>query len=96
MKVDSVSPTLEPYNPQLTNQGIPAEQVNFVVSSVTGLFSCTIKVLRSGHIVGTTVAGFGEPTGPSRSVTESVAVEGIKGPTFSGNGSSARVTCQRP
>ena len=98
-KVTSVTATLEPYNPQFANQGIPAEQVNFTVSSVTGNFSCKIDVLRSGRIVGTTTAEMGPPLGGSGSVTEvteSVPVEGIKGGTFAGNPSNAHVACRAP
>ena len=92
--VTSVTATLEPYNPQFANQGIPAEQVNFTVSSVTGCFSCKIDVVRSGRIVGTTTAKMGPPLGGSGSVTETVPVYGIKGGTFAGNPSNAHVACR--
>jgi hypothetical protein len=92
--VTSVTATLEPYNPQLTDQGVPAEQVNFIVTSVSGPFSCRVDVRRWGRIVGTTVATMGPPSGTSGSATESVPVEGIKGGTFAGNSSNALVVCR--
>ena len=48
--VTSVNATLEPYNPQLTDQGVPAEQVNFIVTSVSGPFSCRVDVRRWGRM----------------------------------------------
>jgi len=95
VKVTSVSATLEPYNPQFANQGIPAEQVNFTVKALATSFSCTIDVVRSGRIVGTTTAEMGAPAGGSAWVTESVPVEGITGGTFAGTPSNARVACAR-
>jgi len=95
VQVTSVSATLEPYNPQLANQGIAAEQVNFTVSSVTGNFSCQIDVLRSGRIVGSTTATMGPPSAGSTSVTESIPVEGIRGGTFAGKPSNAHVACRQ-
>jgi hypothetical protein len=92
-KVTSVTATLEPYNPAFSNQGISAEQVDFTVSSVTGNFSCKIDVLRSGRIVGSTMATMGPPSEGSSSLTESVPVEGIRGGTFAGKPSNAHVTC---
>lgn len=94
VKVTSVKATLEPYNPQFGNQGIPAEEVNFTVNSVRGSFSCRIEVVRSDRIVGSTTATMGPPSGGSSSVTESVPVEGIKGGTFAGNPSNAHVVCR--
>jgi len=96
VKVTSVTATLEPYNPQSANQGVPAEQVSFTVSSVSGDFSCSIDVLRSGRVVGKTFAGFAPASGASGSVKESVPVEGIKGPSFDGRPSNAHVTCREP
>jgi hypothetical protein len=94
VKVMSVNAALEPYNPQYANQGIPAEQVSFTVSSVSGDVSCSIDVLRSGPIVGKTFVGFGPSSGSSGSLRESWAVEGIKGSTFLGEPSNAHVTCR--
>gem|GEM_PF-4686926 len=101
MKVTSVTATLEPYNPQISNGGIPAEQVNFTVSAasgsfVSGSFSCTIEVLRSGRQVGATTVGFGPPGSSSSSLQESVPVEGIKGDNFAGKPSDAHVVCHVP
>jgi hypothetical protein len=96
VKVTSLSPALEPYNPQISNQGVSAEQVHFTVSSVSRDFSCGINVLRSGRIVGKTQVGFSPPAGASRSLKESVPVQGITGPSFTGSSSNAKVTCREP
>jgi hypothetical protein len=93
VKVTSVTSTLEPYNPQFANQGIPAELVSFT-GSVTTAFSCKVDVLRAGQIVGSTTAGMGPPAKSSNSEKESVAVENIKHGTFAGNASNAHVTCR--
>jgi hypothetical protein len=94
VKITSVTSTLEPYNPQLANKGIPAEQVNFTVDSVTGTFSCTVNIIRSDRTVGSTTVDAGAPSRESSSAKESVAVEHIKGGTFAGTTSNARVTCR--
>ena len=93
VKVTSVTATLEPYDPQIADQGIPAEQVSFIVPSNDLPLSCTIDVLRSGRTVGSTVVGLGASTGASGSVTETVPVEGIKGGTFAGSPANASVIC---
>jgi len=88
-----VTATLEPYNPQFANQGIPAEQVSFIVRSVDLPLSCTIDLVRSGRTVSSTVVGLGSGTGASGLVTETVPVEGIKGGSFPGSPSNAHVFC---
>jgi len=93
VEVVTVTEALEPYNPQLANQGIPAEEVTFEVTGVSGPFSCTIQVLRSGHAVGHTTVSFGSP-GESPSIQESVGVDGIEGGTFNGRPSDARIECR--
>jgi hypothetical protein len=93
VKVTSVTATLEPYNPQIANAGIPAEQVSFIVRSIDLPLSCTIDVLRSGRTVGSTVVGLGASTGTSGLVTETVPVEGITGGTFAGSPANAHVLC---
>jgi hypothetical protein len=65
-------------------------------SFVSGLFSCTIEVLRSGKQVGATTVGFGPPGSSSSSLQESVPVEGIKGATFAGKPSDAHEVCHVP
>lgn len=95
MNVTSVKATLEPYNPQLGNQGIPAEEVSFTVNSVAGSSSCRIEVVRSGRIVGSTTITIRPPSGESGSVTTSVPVERMKGGTFAGRPSNAHVVCRR-
>jgi hypothetical protein len=92
-KVISVTATLEPYNPQLTTQGIPAEEVTFTVGPVSGNFSCQVDVLRSGQTVGSKEVSIGGPGGNLSSEMESVSVEQIKGGTFVGTTSNARVAC---
>jgi hypothetical protein len=96
VKITSVAATLEPYNPQLGNHGIPAEQVNFAVKTTAPYFSCKIDVFRSGHIVGTTTSEMASPLERTGSVTESVPVERIKGATFAGKPSDAHVVCRAP
>jgi hypothetical protein len=95
--VTSVTATLEPYNPQFADQGIPAEQVSFTVRSTDLPLSCTIDVVRSGRTVGSTVVGLGASagvgTGASDLVAETVPVEGIKGGTFAGSPANAHVFC---
>jgi hypothetical protein len=96
VRITSVAATLEPYNPQFGNRGIPAEQVNFTVKTTAPYFSCKIDVLRSGRIVGTTTWEMASPLERTGSVTESVPVEGIKGATFAGKPSDANVVCHAP
>ena len=99
MTVTSVTATLLPYNPQLSNHGIPAEQVNFTVShipvsSVPASFHCTIEVFHSGRQVGATTVGTGAPLGYSTS-SQSLGVE-VKGDNFAGKPSDAHVVCHVP
>lgn len=93
--VDSVTATLEPYNPQLATHGIAAEQVDFTVSRVSGNFSCTIDILRSGRKVAGETARIGAPLSGSTSVTESIPVEGVLGGTFAGRPENADVVCRQ-
>jgi hypothetical protein len=92
VRVTGVRATLEPYNPALTDHGLPAEQVTFSVRGAT-TFSCRVAVHHDGHVVGTTTVGFGPPSHRSSVQNESVPV-GITGATFAGTTSSATVTCQ--
>ena len=97
--VTSVTGTLEPYNPQLTNHGIPAEQVDFTVNRGPGTtvpesFSCNIEVFHLGRNVGSTTVSIGAPPGyPSSS--QSVSVE-VRGQNYSGSPSDAHVACRAP
>ena len=93
VRVTSVTGTLEPYNPQISNHGIPAELVNFTVSglptsSATSYLHCEIRVLRSGRQVGATSVVSGA------SSSQSVSVE-VNGDTFPGQPSDAHVVCHR-
>ena len=93
MTVTSVTATLTPYNPQISNSGIPAEQVSFTVGGhPSGSFVCDIRVLRAGKVVGTTQVGVGAPSGHPSSVQEGVAVS-ISGSTFPGTPADAQVAC---
>jgi hypothetical protein len=94
-EVTSVIATLEPYNPQIGDQGIPAEQVNFTVTLVPGDFECRVEVLHMDRIVGATMVTMGPTTSSSGSVAESVSVEHIRGGTFAGRPSDARVVCSK-
>ncbi len=90
VQVTSVTPTLEPYNPQLADQGIPAEQVDFAIRPGPGgsPVSCTIGVFRSGREVGSTTM-----VGPGSS-SQSIDVA-VRGANFDGSPSDARVRCHR-
>lgn len=92
--VNSVIGTYEPYNPALTNEGIPAEEVDFTVGgSPSGALVCLVEVLtNSGQMVGSTVITTGPQTGNSASVEESVPVD-ISGDIFNGSASNAIVRC---
>lgn len=93
VQVTSVTATLLPYNPEFSNGGIPAEQVEFTISGVppppapTSL-RCNIEVFHSGRQVGGTTVGFGDSA--SR---QSWSVE-VKGGNFAGKPSDALVACQ--
>lgn len=93
--VDSVTAALEPYDPHLGTHGIAAEQVDFTVSRISGNFSCTIDILRSGRKVAGETARIGAPLSGSSSVTESIPVEGVMGGTFAGKPDNARVHCRQ-
>jgi len=89
--VTSVTATLEPYNPQISNHGIPAEQVNFTVSGLPTpsehlYLHCNIAVFHSGRQVGATsmVA--------TAVASQSVSVE-VNGDSFDGIPSDAHVVC---
>lgn len=91
VQVTSVAATLEPYNPQISNHGIPAEQVNFTVSglpksSATSYFHCSVRVFHSGRQVGATSVVSGA------SPRQSVSVE-VRGRNFAGKPSDAHVRC---
>jgi hypothetical protein len=95
--VNSVTGTLEPYNPQFGNQGIPAEQIDFTVGNYTGSSElvCLIGVRHAGQLVGWTLATFGSRAGTSTSggVDESVAVDINLPSPFDGAPSDATVGC---
>ena len=95
--VTSVTGTLEPYNPQFGNQGIPAEQVDFTVGDYTGSTDliCLIGVYHVGQLVGSTIATFGSQGGTSTpgGVDKSVAVEISLPSPFDGAPSDAKVGC---
>ena len=83
--------TLEPYNPQLTHHGRPAERVNFTVSglprsSATTYFRCSIRVFHSGRQVGAMSVVSGA------SARQSVSVE-VRGEGFAGKPSDAHILC---
>jgi hypothetical protein len=96
VKVTSVTAALEPYDPQIANAGIPAEQVNFTVRTGAPRFSCMVEVRRSSHTVGKTTVEAAAFHNDRAAVAESVAVEGIKGGTFPGHRSNALVACRTP
>ena len=89
--VDSVSATLEPYNPQISNHGIPSEQVSFTVSglpeSSTGSYlHCTVALSHSGRQVGSTSVVTGATP------MQLVSVE-VTGDNIAGKPSDAQVVC---
>ena len=92
MRVTSVTATLEPYNPQISNHGIPAEEVNFSVSglptSSTGSYlHCNVGIFHLGRQVGATSVVTGA------TATQSVGVE-ISGNNFAGKPADAHVECR--
>jgi hypothetical protein len=96
--VNSVTGTLEPYNPQTGDQGIPAEQVDFTVGDYTFGSSdlwCLIGVHHDGQLVGSTFVEFGSRTGtPSPGgVEESDPVNVSLSSPFNGTPSDATVGC---
>jgi hypothetical protein len=91
VQVTSVTPTLEPYNPQLSNHGVPAEQVNFTVSglptsSTHPYLHCHVAVSHSGRQVGVTSMVAGATASQSGSVE-------VTGNNFDGQPSNAHVAC---
>lgn len=92
--VNSVIGTYEPYDPMLTNEGIPAEEVDFTVGgSPSGELVCLVVVFDdSGQRVGSTIMTTGAQTGSSDSVNVSVAVD-ITGDIFNGTPANAVVHC---
>lgn len=98
VEVISLTPTLEPYNPQFSNHGIPAEHVKYIVSAVHGSdvpksFHCSVVVFRSGRQVGATTMVTGAPEGyPQHEDTVDVQVEGDN---FRGKPSDVHMACYR-
>jgi len=93
VEVTSVTPILEPYNPQISHHGLPAEQVNFILTGVPMSSSpshihCDIGVFHSGRRVGSTSVVAGATT------SQSVSVE-VDGNNFAGKPSDAHVVCRR-
>jgi len=96
--VNSVTGTLEPYNPATASSGIPAEQVDFTVSDYifgSSPLVCLVDVYHSGAFVGTTVATVGSEAGTSvpGGVDESIAVEVDLPSPFDGTPADATVHC---
>ncbi len=73
---------------------LPSERVDFTVYAASGTFSCTVRVLRSGSVVGTSTTDMGAPQGAVGAIPESVEVGGVRGGTFAGTPSDARVACR--
>jgi len=93
-----VTPTLEPYNPQFSNRGIPAEHIEYIVSAVHGSdvpasFHCSVVVFRSARQVGATAMVTGAPAG-YRQLEDTVDVQ-IKGDNFRGKSSDVHMACHR-
>ncbi len=90
----SVTADLEPYNPQVASQGIPAEHVVFTVigfpKSAGRYLHCTVTVFHMGKQVGTT--SFGDGAGSSQASTQQLDVQ-VNGENFAGQPSDAHVTC---
>jgi hypothetical protein len=91
VQVTSVTPTLEPNNPQLSNHGVPAEQVRFTVDGLptpsTGLYlHCRLEIFHSGRQVGATSVV------TAAAASQSVNVE-VSGDNFAGAPSDAHVEC---
>lgn len=95
VSVTVVTGTFTPYNPRLSQEGVPAEEVDFTVGGAPlGSFVCNIEVQHAGHEVGHTSLAASPPTGHPRTVHESVAVA-ISGATFTGTPADAQITCDR-
>jgi hypothetical protein len=93
--VNSVTGSYQPYNPMFASGGLPTEAVDFTVNgSPTENLVCLIEVFNnSGHMVGYTVAGLGEPPGGwGSSQEESIGVS-VTGDIFNGTPSNALVRC---
>jgi hypothetical protein len=94
VRVISVTAALEPYNPQVASQGIPAEHVVFTVSglprSAGRYLHCTATVFHMGQQVGTT--SFGDGAASSRASTQQLDVQ-VNGENFAGQRSDAHVVC---
>jgi hypothetical protein len=96
VEVTSVTPTLEPYNPQFSNHGIPAEHIKYIVSAVHGSnvpqsFHCSVVVFRSGLQVGTTILSTGAPPGYPQ-LEAAVDVQ-VKGDNFRAKPSDVHMRC---
>jgi len=91
VQVTSVTATLEPYDPQISTHGIPAEQVNFTVSGLPSpsahyTLHCTLAIFHEGRQVGATRMDAGA------AASQSVSVE-VNGDNFDGKPSDAQVAC---
>lgn len=91
VRVTSVTPGVLP--PTTEAGALASEQVNFTVYGASGTFSCTVRVLRSGAVVGTSTTEMGAPEGVITAIPESVEVGGVRGGTFTGTPADARVVC---
>lgn len=97
VQVTSVTATLLPYNPQVSNRGIPAEHIDFTVSgipasSAPSSFRCNIEVFHSGRQVARTSLGTGAPPEYTNS-NQSVGVA-VTGGGFAGRPSDAHISCR--
>ena len=82
--------------PPTTEAGaLPTERVDFTVYGASGTFSCTVRVLHAGAVVGSATTEMGAPQGAVAAIPESVEVGGVRGGTFTGTPSDARVVCHR-
>ena len=88
--VTSVTGTYGPYNPSLTDEGVPTEVVDFSVSGYTGAtLVCLVEVFDgSGQMVGNTVATLNQGSASA----ESIPVD-VTGAIFDGGPSDAVVRC---
>ena len=94
VRVTSVTATLDPYDPTMASEGIPAEHVVFTVmgrpTSTGRYLHCTVTVFHMGRQAGSTT--FGDGAGASRASTQQIDVQ-VDGENFPGRPSDAHVVC---
>jgi hypothetical protein len=93
VRVLSVTPSLEAYNPAAGSRGIPAETVHVEVAGVTGPFTCSVVVFHDGHEIGSTIAG-SNPASLAPWIRAAFDVTDTTGPQFTGSASDARLRCK--